>query len=164
MLNTTLDQSFAVPENRVKQRRFKRTLLSDAIKNGVPEPEELEPDVLIKGASHQIFTGPEQGKTWVALWLVKRAIEREETVVFFDQENGKRIVSERLNELGVSSDAIDEHLYYFDFPSLDLSAEARREYGELLSEIEPDFIAFDSWIGFLALCGLNENSPTDIEV
>lgn len=82
-----------MPENRVKQGRLSRTLLSDVIRYGVPEPEELEPDVLIKGASHQIFTWPEQGKTWLALWLITNAIRRGQPAVFLDAENGRRIVS-----------------------------------------------------------------------
>lgn len=85
--------------------RLHRTLLSDALHDGVPEPEELERDILLKGQAHQIFTKKEQGKTWVALWLLKQAYERGQAAVFFDMENGKRIIAERLQELGVDKDA-----------------------------------------------------------
>ncbi len=33
----------------------------------------------------------------------------------------------------------------------------------MLDDVEPDLIIFDSWIGFLAACGLDENSPTHVE-
>ena len=134
-----------------------RTLLSEALRNGVPEPEELEPDVLIKGAAHQIFTGPGEGKTWVALWLIKRAIMREQTVMYLDAENGRRIVLERLQLLNVGED-VDEYLYYYDFPALDAV-----RYSADLEVVQPDLLVFDSWVGFLAGCGLDENSNSDVE-
>lgn len=135
-----------------------RTMLTQAMRDGVPEPEELEPDVLIKGAAHQIFTGPGEGKTWVALWLIKRAIQRGETAMLFDAENGKRIITERLQLLNVGAD-IDDYLFYYDFPSIDDAALYRAE----LDDVQPDLIVFDSWVGFLAGCGLDENSNTDVE-
>jgi len=124
--------------------------------------KEFETDLLLRGKSHQIFTGPANGKTWVALWFIKRAIERKQTVVFLDMENGRRIVAERLQELAVG-DAVDEHLHYFDYPSLDISHEATSEYEALLDELKPDLVIFDSWVGFLAACGLDENSSTNVE-
>jgi hypothetical protein len=134
-----------------------RTLLSEALRNGVPETEELERDVLIKGAAHQIFTGPGEGKTWVALWLIKCAIMREQTMMYLDAENGKRIVLERLQLLNVG-EAVDEHLYYYDFPALDAV-----RYSADLEAVQPDLLVFDSWVGFLAGCGLDENSNSDVE-
>jgi hypothetical protein len=140
---------------------LRRTPLGDAIRDGVPEPEELERDILLKGQAHQIFTKKEQGKTWVALWLIKQAYERGQTAVFFDMENGKRIISERLQELGVGDDA-DEYIHYYDYPSLDMSRESRAEYEALLDELKPELIIFDSWLGFLGKCGFDENSNTDV--
>jgi hypothetical protein len=142
-------------------RRFARTLLDEVLRDGVPEPVELVPDVLLKGDAHQIFCGPEQGKTWVALWLISQTIQRKETALFFDMENGKRIVSERLGVLGV--DAADEHLHYFQAPPMDLSGEAKADYTALLEETKPELVVFDSWIGCLAACGMDENSPTNVE-
>ncbi len=138
--------------------RLGRTTLGEAIRDGVPEPEELERDVLIKGAAHQIFTGPGEGKTWVALWLIKRAIEREQTAMFFDAENGKRIILERLQLLNVGEE-VDDYLFYYDFPAMDDTALYRAE----LDDVRPDLLVFDSWVGFLAGCGLDENSNTDVE-
>jgi hypothetical protein len=142
--------------------RLGRTTLTDAIRNGVPEPEELEQDILIKGAAHQLFTGPGEGKTWVALWLIKRAIQREQTAMYFDQENGKRIVTERLQLLGVGEN-VDTHLYYYDFPAMGIDSKDTALYREELDAVEPDLLVFDSWVGFLGACGLEENSNTDVE-
>jgi predicted ATP-dependent serine protease len=129
----------------------------------VPEPSEFEPELLLKGKVHQVFSGPGSGKSWLALWLVMQAIERGETVLYLDMENGKRIISERLQDLGVSGEGIDEHLHYFDFPALDMGSEAKREYVSLLDKIKPHLIVFDSWVNFLAASGLEENSNTDVE-
>lgn len=142
--------------------RLGRTTLGEAIANGVPEPEELEPDVLIKGAAHQIFTGPGEGKTWVALWLIKRGIEREQTAMMFDAENGKRIVSERLQALEVG-EYVDDRLHYYDFPALGVESDDVARYRAELDGVQPDLIVFDSWVGFLAGCGLDENSNSDVE-
>lgn len=143
--------------------RFIRSQLGDAIRGGIPEPEEFEPDILLKGASHLIFTGPEQGKTWLAVALIARALERGQTAMFFDMENGPRIISERLQDLGITGDTVDAYLEYYHVPSMDMSVEAREEYVDLLDSIKPDLLVFDSWIGFLAACGFDENVPTHIE-
>ncbi len=134
-----------------------RTMLTEAIRNGVPEPEELERDVLIRGASHQVFTGAGEGKTWVALWLIERAIIREQTVMYLDAENGKRIISERLQLLNVGVE-VDDYLYYYDFPALDAV-----QYSAELDDVRPELLVFDSWVGYLAGCGLDENSNSDVE-
>ncbi len=154
MDNVTNKASFDVP-------RFGRTMLDEALRNGVPDPDELIQDVLLKGDAHQIFCGPEQGKTWIALWLIAQVIQRDERALFFDMENGKRIVSERLGELGV--EAADEHLHYFHAPALSMGVDASEEYVALLEGVKPELVVFDSWIGCLAACGMDENSPTNVE-
>lgn len=143
--------------------RLGRTRMGDTLLYGIAEPEELEPDVLLKGKVHQIFTGPGNGKTWVALWLIKRAIERGETAMYFDMENGKRIILERLQELEVDPLYVDEYLYYYDFPTLGIDPYAQANYRDELDVVQPDLLVFDSWVGFLAGAGLDENSPTQVE-
>ncbi|MDP9477299.1 MAG: AAA family ATPase [Actinomycetota bacterium] len=139
-----------------------RVLLGKGMVEGIEPPEELEPGVLLKGKVHQLYSGPGSGKTMYALYLVARCIERGENVVFFDTENGQRIVSERLVLLGVDPGAVDEHLIYFPAPNLQLTAESRAAYEALLDEVGPDLIVFDSWINFLASAGLSENESVDI--
>src|SRR5215210_1244960 len=78
-----------------------RVLLADFIRHGAEPPEELEPGVLLKGAVHHFYAGPNSGKTWVALRFIGNAIEREQTVALFDTENGPRIIAQRLAELGI---------------------------------------------------------------
>lgn len=139
-----------------------RVLLGEAITNGVEPPEEFEPDVLIKGAVHQVFAGPATGKTWLACLLISRAIERGQSVAFFDTENGKRIISERLATLGVDGRKVDESLWYFPSPSLGLDAKTTGTFAAFLDAAKVDLVVFDSWLDHLASAGLSENEATDI--
>ncbi len=140
-----------------------RVLLGDAMVNGVEPPEELEPGILLKGKVHHIFAAGGRGKTMLALWLTKRRIEAGERVAYFDDENGRRTVSERLQDMGADPAKVDENLYYVPFQDLPLTAEGRHHYREFLEVVEPSLIVFDSWISFLASAGLNENENTDIQ-
>jgi hypothetical protein len=96
------------------------------------------------------------------LWLIKRCLERSEKVVFFDAENGKRIVSERLAALGTSTKRLDELLHYYPFPNLTLDPSHVDSYKALLGEVEPELVIFDSLVNFLGSAGLEENSNDDI--
>ncbi len=139
-----------------------RVKLAKGIEEGVDPPEELEQGVLLKGRVHSIYAASGAGKTWVVLWLVKRCLERGEKVVFFDAENGHRIVSERLIALGVETKRLDELLHYYPFPNLTLDPEHVASYKTLLDELKPALVIFDSLVNFLGSAGLEENSNDDI--
>ena len=111
-----------------------RVLLARGIEEGIEPPEVHEPDVLLKGKVHHLFAGSGKGKTWLLLWLIKNAVERGERVIAFDCENGKRIISERLQELEIDTSRLDELLLYIPFPTLPLTVEATRAYHELLDD------------------------------
>jgi hypothetical protein len=138
-----------------------RVFLGKSVEHGIEPPEELEPGILLDGLVH-ILHGPSGGgKTWVLLWLLKRAIERGKRVVYFDAENGPRIISERLQDLGVHPAVIDENLNYYPFPHLTLESKSVREYAALLDTLQPDLVAFDATVNFLGTCGLEESSNDD---
>src|SRR5215212_4110345 len=138
-----------------------RMLLKDGMEHGIEPPEELEPDVLLAGKLHLIYGPAESGKSWLALWFVKRCLDRGQRVLYFDAENGRRIVSERLVALGVSTERIDELLHYYPFPHLDASSETALDYIALLEDVEPDVAIYDSLAKFLSTSGLEENSNDD---
>ncbi len=142
--------------------RLERTMLMEDIRSGIPKPDELETGVLLKGRVHQLFAGSGKGKSWLALRFAVSAMERGETVLYLDMENGKRIITERLQALGVGDD-VDDLLYYCAFPSLDMSDNAREDYESLLDTLQPDLIVFDSWVNFLAASGMDEDSNSDVE-
>ena len=111
-----------------------RVPLAKAIEEGVEPPEELEPDILLRGRVHSIYAASGTGKTWVMLWLITRCLERGEKVVLFDAENGMHIVLERLAALGVNTVLLDELLAYVPYPTLTLDEPSVASYEDLPRE------------------------------
>jgi hypothetical protein len=142
--------------------RFERIDLGEPIESGMEPAEMLVPDVLYAGSVHGIYSAGGKGKTFFALWLIKQVIDQDRPVMLLDQENGVRIISERLRALGVSAEQARRWLHYYPFPSMPLEAGASVEFEELLDEVKPALVVLDSWINFLASAGLDENSSVDI--
>lgn len=92
------------------------------------------------------------------LWLAKRCVERRERVQVVDDENGPKIVAERLRALGVPTDDLDDLLHYYADPALPMDIEVIEAYERLLDELQPALVIFDSLIGFLVAAGYEENS------
>src|SRR5215208_770982 len=149
----------APPETR---SRFERIDLGEPIESGMEPAEMLVPDVLYAGSVHGIYSAGGKGKTFFALWLIKQVVEQDLPVMLLDQENGVRIISERLRALGVTAEQARRNLFYFPFPSMPLEAGASAEFEEMLDEVKPALVVLDSWINFLASAGLDENSSVDI--
>lgn len=139
-----------------------RVLLSEGMRKGIDPPAVLEPGVHLQGKAHIIYAAAGKGKTMLALWLIKNAIERGENVILFDRENGARTISERLVDLALDPDKVDEQLYYYPDPTLPLTPAAKRAYEVLLDTAKPSLVVFDSFINFLAMAGLSENENTDV--
>jgi AAA domain len=142
--------------------RFERIDLGEPIESGMEPAEMLVPDVLYAGGVHGIYSAGGKGKTFFALWLIKQVIDQDLPVILLDQENGVRIISERLRALGVTAEQARRNLHYYPFPSMPLEAGASSEFEELLDEVKPALVVLDSWINFLASAGLDENSSVDI--
>lgn len=134
-----------------------RVLLGRAIQNGIDPPTELLPDVLLAGKAHNIFSPGGVGKTWVLVWIATELVRRGKKVVVFDLENGFRTYAERFEEMGGEPDELDRLLHYYPFPVFD-----KESYQRMLDEEQPDLVMFDSWIGFLAAEGRDENEAGDI--
>jgi hypothetical protein len=156
-------ESGEAPEPVQESRpRFERIDLGEPIESGMEPAEMLVPDVLYAGSVHGIYSAGGKGKTFFALWLIKQVIDQDRPVMLLDQENGVRIISERLRALGISAEQVRRNLYYYPFPSMPLQAEVSAEFEEMLDEVQPALVVFDSWINFLASAGLDENSSVDI--
>ncbi len=52
------------------------------------------------------------------MWIIKYCIENGLRVLYFDAENGRRIISERLVALGVYTDRLDDLLCYIQLTYL----------------------------------------------
>jgi hypothetical protein len=137
-----------------------RADLSEVLKRGLEPPDQLVEDILLAGLVHMLYGKAATGKTWILLWLVARLLEQGKKVAYFDAENGKRVIAERLKDLGVDRGKLRK-LYYFPFPSLGLDKKSVAEYEEFLDVVRPDFVAFDSVAKFLGLSALEESSNDD---
>jgi hypothetical protein len=137
--------------------------LAEVMELGVQKPAMLVPDLLVEGKHHLIYGAKEVSKTWIVLWIIGQLLSQGLNVVYVDKESGKGEIAERLAALGVSIDAVREHLTYLEFPSFDCSSESKRLWEALLTLKEPVLSAFDAHTEFLADAGANENSGTDLE-
>ena len=147
-------------DQRIPEPLAGRVDLRKAILGGLEPPDELVEGILLAGQTHMLYGPSETGKTWILLWLIAQALKRGKTVVYFDSENGTRIVAERFVDLGVNP-ALLVNLHYYPFPSLPMEREATRRYAEFLHHLKPDLVAFDATVNFLGQCGLEENSNDD---
>src|SRR5918995_1725689 len=145
-----------------RRARFERIDLGEPIASGMEPPEMLVPEELYAGRVHSIFAAGGTGKTFKALWLTKKVIDQDKPVLLLDLENGVRIISDRLRDLGADAEQVRRHLYYYPFPSMPLSDGASAEFEELLEEVRPALVVVDSWINCISAAGLDENSATDI--
>jgi hypothetical protein len=145
--------------------RFARTLLGEVAKNGISRPEEYIPGMLLKGQAHHFYGPADCGKSWLALWASAESILSGRPVIYFDLENGPEVVKERMvDALDVSLEALDAHMYYYPRVDLSTDRESREWYNGLLDTFtEQGLIVFDSWLGFLSLSGLAEDSNDDLE-
>lgn len=116
--------------------------------------------MLLEGRTHQVFCGPGKGKSWLALWMAVRLVNRGLRVLYLDKENGARIIRNRLVALGANPSKIDQCLTYVPFPTLDLDPDAVADYTNSLDRFS--LVIFDSWINYLAAAGLDENSNGDL--
>ncbi len=154
--------SESVEEATHEKGRFERIDLGEPIASGMEPPDMLVPEELYAGRVHCIYSAGGTGKTFKALWLIKKIIDQGKPVLLLDLENGVKIISDRLRDLGAEAEQVRRHLYYYPFPSMPLADDASAEFEELLEEIKPVLIVVDSWINCLSAAGLDENSATDI--
>src|SRR5215216_2997851 len=145
-----------------RKARFERIDLGEPIASGMEPPDMLVAEELYAGRVHCIYSAGGTGKTFKALWLIKKVIDQGKPVLLLDLENGVRIISDRLRDLGAEAEQVRRHLYYFPFPSMPLTDDASAEFEELLEEIKPALVVVDSWINCISAAGLDENSATDI--
>jgi hypothetical protein len=60
-------------------------------------------------------------------------------------------------------DDVDAHLHYYAFPTMGMRPDDTALYRTELDGVRPDLLVFDSWLGCLGACGLEENSNSDVE-
>ncbi len=140
---------------------FQRSDLAGALERGVEPPEVLIPEVILAAKVHNVYSAGGTGKTFFAAYLSRKVLEKGGTVLYFDQENGLRIMAERAQSLGITPE-LAKNFYHYPFPTMPLDAWVIEAFEQLLDELKPDLVVFDSWVNMLAMCGLDENSSVDI--
>jgi hypothetical protein len=136
--------------------------IEEAIKSGIKETEHLIRGVVLAGQSHVLFAPGDSGKSWIAMWITKEAIERGLTVIYFDFENTPGKFLQRMNILGASKEDMARFIKYTYAPQLTLKPEATCRFGKVLDTVKPDLIVWDSWMGPLGMCQIKENDNDDI--
>jgi hypothetical protein len=128
--------------------------------SGGSKPEALIDGVLFRGENHIIFGGAGQGKTMLACYIASELTKRGESVVYLDHENGAGRIFERMHALGCTEGMLKEHFYYFEDPASTL--EDAPDYREMLAEVRPSLVVFDSLFGFMVAANLDENYGPDV--
>jgi len=107
-----------------------------------------------------LFGGAGQGKTMLACYISAELIKRGESVVYLDHENGAGRIFKRMHALGCTEGMLEEHFYYFEDPASTL--EDAPDYREMLAQIRPSLVVFDSLFGFMVVANLDENYGPDV--
>lgn len=134
--------------------RFRRTTDTGG------DPEKLIDDLLYKAQNHLVYGNAANGKTMFALYLCSILIQRGLDVVYLDRENGRDRIYARMRALGCTEEQLDRHFHYFDDPPGPL--DDAPDYGDILDELEPALVVFDSFFGFLSAADLDENYGRDV--
>jgi hypothetical protein len=121
----------------------------------------LYPEILLAGKVHSIYSAGGTGKTFAMLYLVVQIIRQGKPIMIIDLESGFRIAAERLQLFEVTPEEA-ELIHYYPFPTMPLEVETVQAFEDLLDEVDPALVVFDSWVNCLAACGLDENKSTDI--
>jgi hypothetical protein len=74
-----------------------------------------------------------------------------------DREYGIHELDHLLDE-----DRLDELFHYFNPRTLGVGDDSRQVLEELIEDVEPALVIFDSWVGFLAHAGFSENDNTEV--
>ena len=134
--------------------------LGDALLTEVKPPEMLINGLVYAEGIHSIYSPGGTGKTILAMWIALQALERCETVVYIDEENGSHHVTELLKHMGADPELVGEYFKYAPAPGL--TSAAVNNWRATVDVYRPSLVVFDSFADHLALDGVNENASTEV--
>jgi hypothetical protein len=120
---------------------------------GIPAPELLAGDLLYAGGLHSITGPPDSGKTTIALHWMLEHVRAGHQVMLLDDE--KLIAFD-------ATPAEARQIRYFPFPARTWNAGDVIQLREVLDDIKPGIVLFDSSAAFLSRAGLDENNAGDV--
>lgn len=135
-------------------------MLGDLLKGGVEPTAQLLEGILYEARIHSIASHPATGKTLLALWIAVQIMKQGRLVLYIDAENGPKLIAERLQELGVDLDTLDELFHYYP-AEVALDRESLSRLATTVKQAEPALVVFDSFADLLSIAGLEENSNDD---
>ncbi len=118
---------------------------------------EIKEHALVKGLSHNIFGESELGKSWCLLHFCEVYLSEGESVVFLDFENGHQTLLERLGDMGVPDELLD------NFYPLRPDPGWVEEWPDFVAKVKPGLVVGDALIGVLESLGLDERDNQDME-
>lgn len=147
--------------SRSPDRPFREFSLAGLVRDGVPPPDLLCGDLIYAGGLHSIAGPPDCGKTTIALWWVLQHVRAGNTVMFLDEEGGAELIAEKLIALNATPEDAGR-IRYYPFPARSWNPCDVIVLRELLDDIKPSLVLWDSSAAFLSRAGLDENSASDV--
>lgn len=160
------DDGFDVPDDITTHRidpgqYFKRFDMAQLARDGVPPAALLCNDLLYEGGLHSIAGPPDCGKSTFICWTGLQVIRDGGDFILMDEESGPHQYAEKFVDLGATPDEL-EHLYYYGFPGVAWNLPEVLGLVNLVEDIKPKVIAWDSSAAFLARAGLDEDRAPDV--
>lgn len=140
----------------------RRVLLGARMVDGVAPPDHLIPGVLLRGGVHILAGEPESGKTIIALWMAIKTMEQGLPVLYFDEESGPDMLTERLEAMGVQPALLDALFHYVPFAGFGIAAEDIAEIIDYINVVRPALIVADSLADWLQAAGIDENNALEV--
>ncbi len=160
--------SFTVPVDSGRQpnagrssRPFTVTNLAELAGRGIDPPDLICDGHLYRPGTHSLSGPPDAGKTVLATAWTAGLLRAGESVVAFDEESGAEQTVEKLLAVGVEPAEL-ARLHYVEYPSRRWDGADVAAVADLLTDVRPALVYFDSSAAFLARAGLDEDRAPDV--
>jgi hypothetical protein len=161
---TGIDGALASRQQATAAPRFEFEFkdLSEMVREGIPLPRMLVPDLLYENASHWFSGHPKHGKTILVMAAAVGLMHRGHHVIWLDYEGGERRTARRLSEHGARPDALAEFLHYQYAPRTRVDLPVVRAFEAALDRWPGALVVFDSQAKALVRAGYSEDSAEDV--
>ncbi len=149
------------PEAGRLSRPFVVQNLAEHAARGIEPPDLICDGHLYRPGTHTLSGPPDVGKTVVASAWAASLLRAGESVVLFDEESGADQTVEKMLALGLEP-ADFARLHYVEYPNRTWDGPDLRAVAELLSDVRPALVYFDSSAAFLARARLDEDRAPDV--
>lgn len=145
-------------EGRLRNRR----MLGQALRDGVPEPEQLVPGLIYAGMVHWWQGEPESGKSLLLLSICLDLVHQGHKVMWIDEESGQKMTVDRLSTLNPDSYKVDENFCFYESPGITMSEEDLHRLRTTVEEENPSIVVMDACADMLTQAGLDEDDNQEI--